>query len=162
SSGNPGRNSGGIGRMKVPPLMALAIAQSVPAQRSPPRKSSPPDATSARTSLMMKTCTLFAAAALVASPALSAPVVAPVLANDLPSAVGLRMTAQTVPYAPGAASGSHRHAPNGFLIAYVVKGHIRSQVDGEPERVYGPGDSWTEGPNAHHLVSRNASATEAA
>jgi quercetin dioxygenase-like cupin family protein len=110
---------------------------------------------------VIKTCALIAAAALIALPALAASE-APVLAKDLPNVPGMRMTALTVNYDPGAASGSHRHAPHGFLIAYVLKGHIRSQVDGEPEKVYGPGESWTEGPNAHHLVSQNASATEPA
>jgi quercetin dioxygenase-like cupin family protein len=109
-----------------------------------------------------KTSALIAAAALVSSPALAASTQTPVLAQDLPNVPGMRMTAMTVSYEPGAASGSHRHAPHGFLIAYVLKGHIRSQVDGEPEKVYGPGESWTEGPNAHHLVSQNASATEPA
>jgi quercetin dioxygenase-like cupin family protein len=111
---------------------------------------------------VIKNFAFAAAAALVASPALADSTLAPVLAKDLPNVPGMRMTAMTVSYEPGAASGSHRHAPHGFLIAYVLKGHIRSQVDGEPERVYGPGESWTEGPNAHHLVSQNASATEAA
>jgi quercetin dioxygenase-like cupin family protein len=111
---------------------------------------------------VIKICALIAAAALAASPALADSAVTPVLARDLPNVPGMRMTALTVTYEPGAASGSHHHAPHGFLIAYVLKGHIRSQVDGEPEMVYGPGDSWTEGPNAHHLVSQNASATEAA
>lgn len=111
---------------------------------------------------MIRTCALIAAVALIASPAFAESSVAPVLAKDLPNVPGMRMTAMTVTYEPGAASGRHRHAPHGFLIAYVLKGHIRSQVEGEPERIYGPGESWTEGPNAHHLVSKNASATEVA
>jgi len=102
------------------------------------------------------------AGALLASPALAASAVAPVLAHDLPNAPGMRMTALTVSYGPGEASGSHRHAEHGFLIAYVLKGAIRSQVEGEPEKTYTAGQSWTEGPGAHHLVSRNASATEPA
>ena len=105
---------------------------------------------------------LAAAAALLASPALAASTVAPVLAQDLPNVPGMRLSAMTVSYEPGASSTSHRHAPHGFLIAYVLKGHIRSQVEGEAEKVFGPGDSWTEGPGAHHVVSRNASETEPA
>jgi hypothetical protein len=34
--------------------------------------------------------------------------------------------------------------------------------DGEPLRVYSAGQSWTEPPNAHHLVSANASKTRPA
>jgi quercetin dioxygenase-like cupin family protein len=112
---------------------------------------------------VIKTSILLAAAgALLAFPALAASSSAPVLAKDLPNVPGMRMTAVTVSYEPGAVSGSHHHAAHGFLIAYVLKGHIRSQVEGEPEKVYGPGQSWTEGPGAHHLVSQNASATEPA
>jgi len=45
----------------------------------------------------------------------------------------------------------------------VLSGHIRSGLEGAgPPRVYGPGEGWTEGPNAHHLISANASATEPA
>jgi quercetin dioxygenase-like cupin family protein len=88
--------------------------------------------------------------------------VAPVIAKDLPNVPGMRITAQTVTYAPGQVSGSHRHAKNGFLIAYVLQGSVISQVEGEPLRTYTVGQSWSEGPNAHHLVSRNASATEPA
>ena len=112
---------------------------------------------------MKKTLTLLiVAGVLCAAPAFAASTSAPVLAKDLPNVPGMRMTAVTVSYEPGAASGSHHHAPHGFLIAYVLKGRIRSQVEGEPEKVYGPGESWTEGPGAHHVVSRNASDTEPA
>jgi quercetin dioxygenase-like cupin family protein len=46
--------------------------------------------------------------------------------------------------------------------SHVLSGSIRSQVEGEPLRVYSAGQSWTEPPNAHHLVSANASKTEPA
>ena len=88
--------------------------------------------------------------------------VEPVFAGDLPNVPGQRLTAIKVTYAPGQGSLPHHHARNGFLIAYVLRGHIRSQVEGEAERVYAAGESWTEGPGAHHLVSRNASSKEPA
>eukprot|EP01041_Mallomonas_annulata_P040681 gene40681-biopygen32327 len=79
----------------------------------------------------------------------------------LPNAPGKRMTVITVSYKPGESSPSHRHAPSAFLYARVLSGHVRSEVHGQgPARVYGPGEGWTEGPDAHHLVSENASATE--
>jgi quercetin dioxygenase-like cupin family protein len=83
-------------------------------------------------------------------------------AGALPNVPGKQLTAITVSYAPGAKSQSHHHAASAFLYAYVLSGHIRSQVEGEPVRVYGTGESWTEGPNAHHLISENASASEPA
>ena len=105
---------------------------------------------------------ILAAVLALASPA-AAQVVMPVLAADLPNAPGKAMTVLTVTYAPGEKSGSHQHAASGFLYARVLSGHIRSEVAGQgPVRIYSPGEGWTEGPNAHHLVSENASATEPA
>jgi quercetin dioxygenase-like cupin family protein len=112
---------------------------------------------------MMKNVILalaIAAAALAGAPGrVLAQAVAPVMARDLPNVPGMTMTALTVTYAPGEASGSHHHAAQGFLIAYVLQGAIVSQVEGELEKTYTAGQSWAEGPGAHHLVSRNASAT---
>jgi quercetin dioxygenase-like cupin family protein len=47
-------------------------------------------------------------------------------------------------------------------MAYVISGAIRSQVEGEPVRVYHAGETWSEAPGAHHVVSENASATQPA
>ncbi len=100
---------------------------------------------------------------LMAAPAAQAATVAPVLDQLLPNVPGKRMTVITVSYAPGEASGPHRHADSGFLYARVLSGHIRSQVEGAGAvGVYGPGEGWTEGPGAHHIVSANASALEPA
>ena len=100
---------------------------------------------------------------LMVAPTAQAANVAPVLDQLLPNAPGKRMTVITVSYAPGEASGPHRHADSGFLYARVLAGHIRSQVEGAGSvRVYGPGEGWTEGPGAHHLVSGNASVSEPA
>jgi len=112
------------------------------------------------TSLLGAALALAGSAAALAAPAGAA--LAPMLDKDLPNVPGMHMTAQTVTYAPGQVSGPHRHAPNGFLIAYVLKGSVISQVEGEPKRAYTVGQSWTEGPGAHHVVSGNASATEPA
>jgi quercetin dioxygenase-like cupin family protein len=105
---------------------------------------------------------------IVAVLALATPVAAqtvkPQLSAALPNAPGKRMTVVTVNYAPGQKSGPHHHAGSAFLYARVLSGQIRSQVEGQDAaaKVYGAGEGWTEGPNAHHLVSENASATEPA
>lgn len=52
----------------------------------------------------------------------------------------------TVSYPPGAKSGAHHHAKSAFIMAYVISGAIRSQVEGEPVRVYHPGETWSEAP----------------
>jgi quercetin dioxygenase-like cupin family protein len=75
---------------------------------------------------------------------------------------GKSLVAVEVNYAPGQASPSHRHAGSAFIMAYVVSGSIVSQVEGQPERTYKAGETWYEDPGAHHVVSRNASATEPA
>ena len=75
---------------------------------------------------------------------------------------GKSLVAVAVSYPPGAHSEAHHHAKSAFIMAYVIAGAIRSQVDGEPARVYHAGETWSEAPGAHHTISENASATEAA
>jgi len=103
----------------------------------------------------------FAVGATFALAADTAAVVAPQFAHALPDMPGKAMKVVTVSYAPGAASGPHRHG-QAFVYAYVLSGHVRTQVEGEPERVLGPGEGWFEAPGAHHVVSANASKTEPA
>lgn len=80
----------------------------------------------------------------------------------IPNLPGKRLVSVVVDYAPGAASTSHRHARSAFIYAYVLLGEVQSQVDDEPARVYGVGETWIEKPGAHHQVSRNASDTKPA
>lgn len=80
----------------------------------------------------------------------------------IPNIPGKSMIAVQVDYAPGEKSPAHRHEKSGFILAYVIKGAIRSQVEGEPVRVYRAGETWFENPGAHHVVSENASDTEPA
>jgi quercetin dioxygenase-like cupin family protein len=75
---------------------------------------------------------------------------------------GKSLETVTVSYSPGAKSGAHHHATSAFIMAYVISGAIRSQVEGEPARVYHAGETWSEVPGAHHTISENASATEPA
>jgi len=82
---------------------------------------------------------------------------------DQPTNVpGKSLQAVTVTYAPGAKSESHHHARSAFIMAYVISGSIRSQLEGEPPRVYHAGETWSEAPGAHHTISENASTTEPA
>ncbi|MBB3260873.1 quercetin dioxygenase-like cupin family protein [Paraburkholderia bannensis] len=86
--------------------------------------------------------------------------VTPVLKQAIAEAPGKNVLIATVTFAPGQASQPHRHP--GSIFAYVTQGHIESQLEGSPARVYGPGEAWYEPPGAHHIVARNASKTEAA
>jgi quercetin dioxygenase-like cupin family protein len=86
-----------------------------------------------------------------------------VAANEpVPNLPGKRLVSHIVDYPPGASSAPHRHARSAFIYAYVLSGEIRSQVDGEPARVYRAGEAWFENPGAYHRVSANASDTEPA
>ena len=85
-----------------------------------------------------------------------------IFSEKLPNVPGKTLTVIEVDYRPGGFSGPHRHPASGFVFAYVLSGTIRSQVEGEPLRVYRAGQSWIEPPNSHHLVSANASKTEPA
>jgi quercetin dioxygenase-like cupin family protein len=107
----------------------------------------------------MKKPFLTLAAMLVAS-ALHAETITPVQKQPIPEAAGKNVLMATVAYKPGEASEAHRHP--GSIFAYVLEGHVTSQLEGSPAKTYGPGESWYEPPGAHHVVSKNASSTKPA
>ena len=80
----------------------------------------------------------------------------------LPNVPGKSMIAVEVTFAPGESSAPHRHAKSAFILAYVLSGSIRSQVEGQPAKVYHAGDTWFEDPGAHHIQAANMSKTEPA
>jgi len=82
--------------------------------------------------------------------------------SPIPNLPGKRLVTHIVDYPPGVRSAEHRHAGSAFILAYVVSGEIRSQVDDEPVRVYRAGETFFENPGAHHRVSENASDTKPA
>ncbi|OWT65562.1 cupin domain-containing protein [Candidimonas nitroreducens] len=75
---------------------------------------------------------------------------------------GKSLIAVEVNYKPGEKSPPHWHSKSAFIMAYVVSGSIRSQVEGEPVHVYKAGQTWYENPGAHHIISENASKTQPA
>jgi quercetin dioxygenase-like cupin family protein len=79
--------------------------------------------------------------------------------SDIP---GKSLVAQEVSYAPGAKDAPHRHAQSAFIMAYVISGSIRSQVEGESPHIYRAGQTWQEDPGAHHILAENASNAEPA
>jgi len=85
-----------------------------------------------------------------------------ILIEKLPNVPGKTLTVVEVDYRPGGFSAPHRHPASGFVFAYVLSGTVRSQIDGQPLREYSAGETWTEPPNAHHVVSANASKTKPA
>src|ERR1700722_7638328 len=67
----------------------------------------------------------------------------------------LKATVVEVTYAPGESDPPHSH-PCPVLVSLVV-GSYRSQVKGQPEAIYHPGESFYEPPNGVHQISGNAS-----
>lgn len=85
----------------------------------------------------------------------------PLQQQAIPNLPGKTLTAVNVVFPPGAKSVPHRHG-DAFLYAYVLEGAIRSQIEGKPARVYKTGESWTEKPGDHHVLTENVSSTETA
>lgn len=86
-----------------------------------------------------------------------------VFKRSIPNVPGKSMIVVRVGYAPGEKTPAHTHEKSAFIMAYVLEGAIRSQVEGGgPARVYRAGETWFENPGAHHVVSENASDTEPA
>jgi quercetin dioxygenase-like cupin family protein len=88
--------------------------------------------------------------------------VAPAFREAIPNIPGKSIIAVVVSYPPGGKSLPHHHARSAFITGYVLSGSIRSQVDDGPAQVFKAGESFTEKPGAHHVVSENASTTEPA
>ena len=63
----------------------------------------------------------------------------------------------TVEYPPGGSTPAHAHHAQALL--YVVEGSIVMQVKGGRPITLDPGQTWYEGPDDLHIVSRNASQT---
>jgi len=60
--------------------------------------------------------------------------------SDVASSPAQETLFGTVEIAPGSGNAFHTH--NGSEIGYVVQGHIRLEVKGQPSRELGPGDSF--------------------
>lgn len=76
---------------------------------------------------------------------------------DYPGKEGLVIT---VDYPPGGESSVHRHNAHAFV--YVLEGSIVMGVRGSKSVTLTPGQTFYEGPDDIHTVSRNASLTEPA
>ena len=73
---------------------------------------------------------------------------------------GKEATVITVDYPPGGESSVHRHNAHAFV--YVLQGSIVMGVRGGKTVTLTPGQTFYEGPDDIHTVSRNASPTEPA
>ncbi|MDX8530416.1 cupin domain-containing protein [Mesorhizobium sp. VK25A] len=86
--------------------------------------------------------------------------VKPLTCEKLPNVPGHSITTALVEFPPNAYTPRHRHP--GSVTAFVIKGALRSQMEGSPAVTYTQGQTWFEAPGAIHAFAENASATEPA
>lgn len=86
--------------------------------------------------------------------------VTPLMTKELADLPGKEALMITVQYAPGQASSVHRH--NAHTFVYVLEGSVVMQVKGGEPVTLTPGQTFYEGPDDIHVVSRNASTTKPA
>lgn len=79
------------------------------------------------------------------------------LSKDLAGVQDKEITMITVDYPPGASTPMHTHSAQAMV--YVLEGSIVMQVKGGEPKTLGPGQTYYEGPDDVHVVSRNASKT---
>jgi quercetin dioxygenase-like cupin family protein len=77
------------------------------------------------------------------------------LSKDLAGVPGKELSMITVDYSPGESSPAHTH--DAQAMVYVLEGSIVMQAKGKEPVTLKPGQTWYEGPDDVHLVSRNAS-----
>ena len=77
------------------------------------------------------------------------------MSKDLAGVSGRELSMITVDYPPGASTPMHTH--HAQAMVYVLEGSIEMQVKGGTPVTLSPGQTWYEGPDDVHVVSRNAS-----
>lgn len=73
--------------------------------------------------------------------------------EPLPDAPGKNLTTMVVEFPPLARSAPHRHP--GSVTAFVISGHLRSQLQGGPVVDYAAGQNWFEPPRVLHMLAEN-------
>jgi len=110
--------------------------------------------------IFIAVATLWAARASAASSSASAGVIQVLSQRPLAGQTGTDVTILTVDYPPGGSTPPHEHP--GTTYAYVLQGAVVSKVNDAPPETFTKGQMWTEQPHDHHMISKNASATEPA
>jgi quercetin dioxygenase-like cupin family protein len=83
-----------------------------------------------------------------------------IMSKPLPEIPGKEGVVLTVSYLPGGADEIHRHNAHAFV--YVIEGAVVMQLRGAEPVTVKTGESFYEGPNDVHIVSRNASDSQPA
>ena len=77
------------------------------------------------------------------------------MSQDLSGVPGREVSMITVDYPPGASTPAHTH--HAQALVYVLEGSIVMQAKGKEPVTLTKGQTWSEGPDDVHVVSRNAS-----
>jgi len=77
------------------------------------------------------------------------------MSQDLSGVPGREVSMITVDYAPGASTPAHTH--HAQALVYVLEGSIVMQAKGKEPVTLTKGQTWSEGAEDVHVVSRNAS-----
>ena len=101
---------------------------------------------------------VFVVAALASSTLVNAQKLDRLLKRDLPDFAGKEAEMITVEFPPGWRDPVHRH--NAYTFVYVLQGEIVMQLKGGKEEKLSPGQTFYEGPDDIHSVTRNASTTQ--
>ena len=107
---------------------------------------------------LITTSTLMAQKAV--TPPLAHETITELMSKDLAGSPGKEVLMYTVEFPAGFSSPVHRH--NAQVSVYVLEGSVVMQVRGAKKVRLRPGQSFYEGPNDIHVVSRNASSTKPA
>jgi quercetin dioxygenase-like cupin family protein len=86
--------------------------------------------------------------------------ISPLLTTALSLDESKELSLITVEYPPGGSTPAHTHHAQALL--YVLEGSIVMQVRGGASVTLSPGQTWYEGPDDVHIVSRNASSSRPA
>jgi quercetin dioxygenase-like cupin family protein len=81
----------------------------------------------------------------------------PLLAMELSQDASKELSMIRVEYPPGGSSPVHTH--HAQALVYALEGWVLMQVRGGPAVTFSPGQTWYEGPDDLHVVSRNASSS---
>ena len=118
-----------------------------------------PRAKNERSIMLRKKIIMVVLISLIAGPLMAQESkVTSLMSKDLKEFSGKEGLMITVDYAPGGSDPVHRHDAHVFV--YVLEGSIVMQVKGGKEVTLTPGQTFYEGPNDVHVVSRNASSTK--
>lgn len=79
------------------------------------------------------------------------------LSKDLAGVSGRELSMITIEYPPAGSTPVHTH--HAQALVYVLEGSIVMQVRGGAAITLAPGETFYEGPDDVHIVSRNASQT---